>query len=79
MSLLVDERRRQDQEAEANLFALCLLIPEEPLRAALATLKDHGVTLDLCDQEWMDGLAKQFKVTPAMLTLRMIDLGLLSV
>lgn len=76
MRQLMDERRKLDEEAEANLFALCLLIPEKPLRSALVSLKDHGGSLDLCEQEWIDGLAKQFNVTPAMLTLRMVDLGL---
>ena len=76
---VTDERRQQDQEAEATLFALCLVIPEKPFRAALAALKAAGSSLDLCDPTWVDDLAKRFEVTPAMLTLRMVDLGLVSV
>lgn len=79
MKEVVDERRRQDQEAEASLFALCLLIPEQPFRKALSALKAQGNSLDLCDPGWVDDLAKRFDVTPAMLTLRMVDLGLVCV
>lgn len=69
-------RNKKDDETEASYFALCLLVPEEPFRAELETLKAQGNSLDLCDAKWVEDLAKRFEVTPALLTLRMVDLGL---
>ena len=63
----------EDQEREANQFAVELLMPEELLRkeAVVKKMKGAGVA-----QEDIDRLARRYGVSPTMMLLRLIDLGL---
>lgn len=56
----------KDMEMEANIFAVCLLIPADLLRKEL-----ERKPLDLGDDKRFKDLCKLFDVTPAMMTLRM--------
>jgi len=56
----------RDVEKEANIFAVCLLIPADLLRKEL-----DRKPLDLGDDKRFKELCKLFDVTPAMMTLRM--------
>lgn len=55
----------RDIEMEANIFAVCLLIPDFLL------IPEIEKGLDLGDDKDLKRLCKMFDVTPAMLTLRM--------
>lgn len=59
-----------EQEAEANYFAMCLLMPEFLLRPDFE--KYHGKTLE----ETVTGLAKRYKVSELHMSIRLGQLGL---
>lgn len=56
-----------EMDAEANAFALALLMPEPLLRADIA--KMSGV--DLCDDNVVERLAKRYQVPVAAMALRL--------
>jgi Zn-dependent peptidase ImmA (M78 family) len=72
--------RRDDQssqgndreEIEANAFAAALLMPAKLVRDELRKLN-----LDLDDEDDLNILAKRFKVSPAAITFRLGNLGLI--
>lgn len=67
-----DMRRNKVLETEANVFAVCLLIPKEFIKRDLA----NG--LDLTDDTQFKKLCNKYQVTPAMMTLRLSLLKLKS-
>jgi Zn-dependent peptidase ImmA (M78 family) len=56
-----------EEEAEANLFAFHLLMPEEFLRAELRKFK----RFDFNNEKHVAELAKKFQVSPAMVGYRL--------
>lgn len=71
-----------DLDAEANLFAECLLMPENLVRDELdSLLKARGTkVIDLFDENntVIKELAKKFAVTEAVMFLRLNKLGLVN-
>lgn len=61
------------EEREANYFAMCLLMPEEWLRADVE--KAGGI--DIGDDAAMAKLAKRYKVSVALLAIRLGQIGAL--
>lgn len=59
----------EDEEREANYFAMCLLMPEEFLKEDVAKLKDKSLEAAVGE------LAKRYKVSEPMMTLRLGQLG----
>lgn len=58
-------------EREANYFAMCLLMPENLVRQEvqkLARSKRHSI--DICDDQWVKELAKQFRVPITLMAIR---------
>lgn len=62
----------EPEETEANYFAMCLLMPEKFLRADIAKLKK--MELD----EVAETLAKKYKVSVAIMTLRLGQIGVIA-
>jgi Zn-dependent peptidase ImmA (M78 family) len=60
------------QEIEANAFGAALLMPAELVREEI---KQRKLVLD--DEDDLSTLAKQFHVSPAAMSYRLINLGLL--
>jgi Zn-dependent peptidase ImmA (M78 family) len=60
------------QEVEANAFGAALLMPANLVREEIKQRK-----LDLDDEDDLNTLAKQFHVSPAAMSYRLINLGLL--
>lgn len=58
-------------EREANLFAMELLMPEAWLR------KDVTAPLSLMHMDRVETLAERYDVAPALMAIRLRDLGLL--
>ena len=69
------ERRLAENEREANVFAMCLLMPEH---LVLKWLEKRGKEIDLCDDKLISDLAKAFQVPTTVAALRLVDLGKLS-
>lgn len=67
-----DPARTDPRELEANAFALELLLPEHLLRRDLR----DGRAVDLADENSVLELAERYRVTPTILTLRAVRLGL---
>lgn len=63
----------RQQNAEANAFAMALLIPEEWLRRDFAEKECKGPIMDHLIAE----LAAKYKVSESRMALRLIDLGLI--
>ena len=63
-----------DQEREANLFAVCLLMPESLVREWIGK---HKTVLDYCDDEGIKAVAKTFGVTVTLAAVRLHQLGYL--
>lgn len=63
---------RDEAEREANLFAMCLLMPE---KLVSEYVKKNGGA-DLCDDEWLKRFAKTFGVSMTLASVRLRDLGL---
>ena len=57
----------EKQDHEANLFAMCLLMPEKLVRAEVARM--GGV--DLCDDEPLKQLAHKFRVSISLMAIRL--------
>lgn len=57
---------KETQEAEANQFAMALLMPEEMLRAEVQKLGG----IDLCDDSKVKALAKKFQVPQTLMAIR---------
>lgn len=53
-------------DAEANEFAMCLLMPREQLTADLEALGP----VEIDDEEWINKLAKRYRVTPGAMAKR---------
>ena len=67
-----------DIEAEADAFAMELLMPESLVRDYLKALPEKS-HIDLCDDtdQVLSKMAKKFAVSRAMLTIRLRDLGII--
>lgn len=63
----------RDAEAEANYFAMCLLMPEEFLRADFP--KHRGKYSEL--EDVLESLADQYKVSTVHMTIRLTQLKLI--
>lgn len=61
----------EQENAEANLFARCLLMPEKFLR------RDVTEPLDVCEDARIEKLAKRYQVTEQMMIIRLCELKLL--
>lgn len=63
------------EEREANLFAAELLMPDATLRK-----RAYATEFDFMDdsEEVVQSLAKEFKVSPQSLTIRLVQMGLLN-
>lgn len=55
-----------EEDAEANLFALELLMPEQFVRSEIKKMK----SFDLCDDEAMKKLARIFQVPQSIMAVR---------
>ena len=55
-----------DKEKRANLFAMCLLMPEDFVKAEIKKIKDF----DLCSDEHMKMLARKFRVPQSIMAMR---------
>ncbi len=64
--------RGVDIEREADLFAMCLLMPTDMVRTYM-----EGKSLDLTDDSTLNALAKKFAVTATLAAKRLADLGYL--
>jgi len=60
------------EEREANYFAMCLLMPESFVRSVM---KKIGV-IDVVDGTGIEKLARKFRVSIPLMTLRIGQLGL---
>jgi Zn-dependent peptidase ImmA (M78 family) len=58
------------ENREANLFAMCLLMPEKLVRSEV----DKSGGIDLCDDEPIRELAKKFGVSISLMTIRLAQL-----
>jgi len=65
---------RAAQEAEANAFAYALLMPADLLRRDCA-----GHTFDIAGDPFIKELAHRYKVDEEVMTLRLVQLGLIRV
>lgn len=63
-----------DQEAEADYFAMCLLMPEPMLRVEAKKLAGRGFFVE----DVVRMLARQFAVSDMVMTLRMQQLGMIA-
>ena len=61
-----------EMEREANMFAMCLLMPEKLVRK---WLKDHG-PMDFTDDDYIKRLARDFAVSSTIACLRLQQLGI---
>jgi len=60
-------------EAEANLFAIMLLIPEEFIMRDLEGIK----AIDYEDDTQISKLAEKYQVSKQLMTIRLVSLGVL--
>lgn len=68
--MTVEEQR----EAEANYFAMHLLVPTEALKKAV----NAAGGIDLCDDDALKKLAKKFGVSLTIIAFRMGEEGLMA-
>lgn len=70
--------REEQEEQEANYFAMCLLMPEDMIRSEI---KRRGMeSYDLIDGGvQMRELAEAFQVSETMLLMRLVQLDIISV
>ena len=61
----------EEQEREANLFAMYLLMPEEMVRKQVKKL---GGSLDINDDKNIKTLARKFAVSEQLMTLRIAQI-----
>lgn len=69
--MTLEQEKMKEQDMEANIFAILLLIPEEMLVMELR--KKGGLRID--DKKQFAQLCKKFEVTPAMMAYRFFLLG----
>lgn len=62
------------QDREANIFAMCLLLPEESVRAEVEKMRKAGKPIDIIDGTAIAELAKTFQVSPTLMTIRLTKL-----
>lgn len=60
-------------EIEANTFAAALLMPEAFLKSDVA-----GRRMDIADEHAVRALARRYEISPQALTIRLVELGLIS-
>lgn len=63
----------KNQEREANLFAMCLLMPKELIDSDLF----GQPPFDLFEDKRINQLARRYNVTEQMMTIRLKQLGYL--
>jgi Zn-dependent peptidase ImmA (M78 family) len=72
---------RAHVDIEADLFARCLLMPEDLVRKQLEKRAKAATlaAIDLCDDDCLvvNKLAKDFQVSYAMMIIRLQELGLI--
>lgn len=64
-------KRRRKQDKEANLFAMALLMPEKFMRQDISSVRTEGTGME----ELVDTLARKYKVSNEVMTLRLVQLG----
>lgn len=64
-------RSRQDEESEANMFAMELIMPEEMLKRDVEGLK----AIEQDPEKIINILAERYKVTKMVMTIRLTKLG----
>jgi len=69
-----DEIDTTDQDREANYFAMCLLMPENFLRADVAEYRGAKIGFE----DMVRTLAQKYQVEPERMTLRLAQLGLIA-
>lgn len=77
---MIKTLKERQQDAEANMFAMCLLMDEDDVRRELTHLlttpdRDISDGLDLVDDPAIEQLAKRFGVSEQMITIRLCQLG----
>lgn len=72
--MTTDQQQRQ-QEAEANYFAICLLMPRHWVHTELDKMMAGCVT---DDQVLVKQMATKFGVSETMMTMRLVELGRLT-
>lgn len=65
--------RERTQEAEANYFAICLLMPRQWVHTELDKLLD--LNKNMPEDEIVQRMAKRFQVSEVMMTMRLVELG----
>jgi Zn-dependent peptidase ImmA (M78 family) len=68
-----DPNMSDEQEREANIFAMCLLMPEDFIRRDMDGVKE----IDLIEDKRIKALAKRYGVTEQMMVMRLCELGYL--
>lgn len=63
-----DDTHFEVEEKEANLFAMALLMPEDLVRQEVSKM---NTPLDLCDDKSIKRLADKFKVSKALMAVRL--------
>jgi Zn-dependent peptidase ImmA (M78 family) len=63
----------REMESEANYFAMCLLMPEQFLRADFPKYRDEGRGLE----NVIEALANRYKVSVVHMTIRLAQLKLI--
>jgi Zn-dependent peptidase ImmA (M78 family) len=63
--------RDEESEREANIFAICLLMPKQMVDD---WVKAYG-PFDMCDDDGLKRCAKDFGVPLTVASLRLADLG----
>lgn len=69
------DQEQLKQEAEANYFAICLLMPRHWVHTELDKLLASGIT---DDQVVVQQMARKFGVSETMMTMRLVELGRLT-
>lgn len=66
------DQEQMKQEAEANYFAICLLMPRHFVHTELDKMLASGTT---DDQVLVRQMATKFGVSETMMTMRLVELG----
>lgn len=62
-----------NEEAEANFFAMCLLVPEKLLSEEVEKMKGNNKFFDLANDRHMKYLSDKFKVPYHIITVRLMQ------
>lgn len=65
--------QEQEREIEANYFAMCLLLPEDLVRAEVERLAPQGFDID--DDPAIVEMTKLFRVSLQLMVIRLCQLG----